>query len=129
MHRVLLVILGTTLLGACASARRSACVTYFPSCDMTAPRPACKVFSPADSSVYFLYPARLVGLVPAKELAAFLGPPTARDSFVVKAARADAVWYYDASGKIDGGRLVGEDGLVAIQGCVALAQKTLGIYN
>jgi len=96
---------------------------------MTAPRPACKVFSPADSSVYFLDPGRLVGLVPPKELAAFLGPPTARDSFVVKAARADAVWYYDASGETDDGRLVGQDGLVAIRGCVALAQKTLGIYN
>jgi hypothetical protein len=67
-------------------------------------------------------------LVPAKELAAFLGPPTASDSFVVKAAKADAVWYYDASGKIDG-RFVGAEGIVAIQGCMALAQKTLAIYN
>jgi hypothetical protein len=95
---------------------------------MTAPRPVCKPLTAADSSAY-VDPAKLVGLVPANELAAFLGPPTARDSFVVKAARADAVWYYDASRKMDGGWLGGAEGIVAIQGCRALAQKTLVIYN
>ena len=135
MPRVLLITLLTALIGACATAHRSACGRLFPSCDVTAPRPACKAFTPADSSVYFLDPARLVGVVPSNDLAAFLGPATAgsavsvrRHSFAVKAARAEAVWFYDASGKTDGG-FVGEDGLVAIQGCAALAQLTLGIYN
>ena len=68
-------------------------------------------------------------MVPANDLAAFLGPPTARDSFVVKAGKADAVWYYEAHGKDGTGRIVGADGLVAIRGCMALAQKTLATYN
>ena len=96
---------------------------------MNAPRPACKAITAADSSVYFLDPSRLVGLVSQKELAAFLpGPRTARDSFVVKAARADAVWYYEAHGK-SGGMMVGADGVVAIRGCMAVAERTLATYN
>ncbi len=130
MHRVLLFILVTALIGACASTHHSACVYYFPSCDMTAPRPVCRPVTPADSSAY-VNPAKLVGLVPANDLAAFLGPMTTtpRDSFVVKAARADAVWYVDLTRKMDGGWLGGEEGIVALQGCSVVAYKTLAIYN
>ena len=129
MQRILLLVLTMTFLGACASAHRSACKGYFPSCEMKAPRPACRIFAPADSSVYVFDPALLEGLVPANELTTFLGNENATATFAAKAANADAVWYYDASGKIDGGMFVGEEGIVAIRGCTALAQLTLVIYN
>jgi hypothetical protein len=114
---------------ACTGSHRSACVGFFPGCDLDASRPQCRSLIAADSSVYFLNPEHLEGLVPPNELATFLGPEVTPDSFVAKAAGADAVWYYDASGPMDGGGVVGHDGRVAVSGCTALAQLTLVIYN
>ena len=45
------------------------------------------------------------------------------------AAEADAVWFYDNSGRIDDGMMVGTEGLLALKGCTAIAQMVTVIYN
>ncbi len=81
-------------------------------------------------SVYLRDPGGLEGLVTAHELAAFLGQEVTPDSFAVKAAAADAVWYYDGSGYSREMRMhIGEEGIIAVRGCTVLAQRTLVIYN
>ena len=88
---------------------------------------------PADSSVYQLDIDLLVGRIPPEELAGVIGtvdtPDTIMGQFAARAAEAEAVWYYDGSGLMDNGLRIGEEGLIAISGCVAQAQQTLVIHN
>lgn len=131
-HAPALVLL-LPLVSACAGTHRASCERSFPSCDRAASRPTCQTLTPANPTVYVVDPALLVGRISPDELVAVLGPADAPDTetgrFSRLAADADAVWYYDASGLMDNRMRIGEEGLLAIRGCVALAQQTLVIYN
>ena len=125
-RNVALVVL-SLMATACAGSRRSTCQSYFPSCDRKAERPPCETLTSPFGHV--LNPDRLVGRVPAGELASFFDPDVTPGSFMVRAAGADAVWYYDGSGRMDGGMVIGSEGLVALRGCEAVATFPLVIYN
>lgn len=130
MRSVLTLLLLTSSVAACTGSGRSACGGYFPSCDRDAPRPPCRSLTPADSSVYATDIRGLVGRVPEDELASFFGSEGATDPFLSNVAEADAVWYYDASGySPEMGMRIGEEGIIAVNGCTALAQMTLVLYN
>ena len=134
MRQLAALFLLSLAVSACAGAHRSACDSYFPSCERDAPRPACQSLVPADSSVYALRLDLIVGRVPPDELARIVGtreeanPMT--ETFTARAAEADDVWYYDASGIMEGSNMrIGEEGLLALKGCVVLARQTLVIHN
>jgi hypothetical protein len=122
-------ILMLMLASGCASWREAACGGQFPSCDRDAPRPSCEALIPADSTVYITDPKDLEGIVSSESLAEFAGSEGLPGSFAAKAAEADAVWFYDNSGRIDGGMMVGTEGLLALKGCIAIAQMVTVIYN
>ena len=127
MHRVAVLILLSIVAGACAGSRRSACETYFASCEREAQRPPCETLTRPSGRPLAL--DRLVGRVSQKDLASFFGPHVTPDSFVARAADADAVWYYNGSGRMDGGTMIGSEFLVALRGCEVIATFTLVIYN
>ena len=129
MRLTLALILLLASLAACTGSRGAACEGYFLSCERNAPRPACQALTPADSTVHAVALDRLVGRVQQDDLAKFMGTHGAPESLAAKAAQADALWYYDASGRMDGGMRIGEEGIIAIQNCTVLAQMTLVIYN
>ena len=127
MRHAVAAALLSLVLGACASSRQSACESYFPSCDRGAERPSCETLTwpsgqPLDRD-------RLVGQVTEDYVASFFGPEVTPDSFSVRAAGADSFWYYDGSGRMDGGMMIGSEELVAIRGCDVIATFTLVIYN
>ncbi|MEM1042451.1 MAG: hypothetical protein AAGI91_07455 [Bacteroidota bacterium] len=62
-------------------------------------------------------------------VASFFGPEVTLDSFSVRAAGADSFWYYDGSGRINGGMMIGSEELLALRGCGVIATFTLVIYN
>ena len=127
MRYAVAVALLSLVASACASSRRSACENYFPSCDQEAERPSCETLTWPSGQP--LAPERIVGRVPEHDLASFFGPDVTPDSFMVRAAGADSFWYYDGTGRMDGGMMIGSEELIALRGCDVTATFTLSIYN
>jgi hypothetical protein len=127
MCRTAILVLLSLMTSACAGSRRSSCESYFPSCERNAVRPPCEALT--SPSGHPLAPDRLIGRVSLDDLSPFFGPDVPPDSFMVRAAEADAVWYYDGSGRMDDGMRIGQEVLVALRGCEVMAMFILVIYN
>ena len=98
-------------------------------CNTAAQRPPCESITPTDSTTYITDPSALVGLVPPNEVERLrTDVPFYAEFFGAKTLESDAIWVYQNSG-VHAGLLIGNDGLIALRGCTAVALYPIAHYN
>ena len=114
---------------SCTSSRSATCETISVACDTSVPRPPCETFTAADSAAYFPDARALVGLaLPAEIERLAEEDPFYRSAFESKVLPTDSIWVYEGSWEV-GGLRMGDDGLVALRGCMSVALYPIINYN
>ncbi|MAQ93086.1 MAG: hypothetical protein CMM84_06115 [Rhodothermaceae bacterium] len=119
---------------SCTSSRSATCETISVACDTSVPRPPCETFTAADSAAYFPDARALVGLALPSEIERLAEEdPFYRSAFESKVLPTDSIWVYEiwvyeGSWEV-GGLRMGDDGLVALRGCMSVALYPIINYN
>ena len=119
----------SVIAAGCRSSRPPTCETLSVACDTAAQRPPCESITPADSTTYVTDPDALVGLVSQDEVERLRTTvPYYAELFGFRTLESDAIWVYQNSG-VHAGLLIGDDGLIALRGCTAVALYPIAHYN
>lgn len=116
---------------ACSSSKETYCKKYFKSCNKKAELPTCEQLVTVDSAKsQFVPPLNdLVATIEFSEVKKYVQETGDINSFSKNLKEDHTYWYYDNSGKIDGGMVVGTEGIVALKNCSVLSAYTIVTYN
>ncbi|HCI72736.1 MAG: hypothetical protein CL662_08445 [Bacteroidetes bacterium] len=71
----------------------------------------------------------LVSEIDSLEFKNFIGEEYSELYFSKESKGADSFWYYNNSGKMENGMMIGTEGVISLKGCGVMSEFTIVIYN
>ena len=103
----------------CVGSKSSTCRNFFESCNKKTPLPPCESLVLYDSTANHMVPPidDLVSEIDSLEFKNFIGEEYSELYFSKESKGADSFWYYNNSGKMENGMMIGTEGVISLKGC------------